>query len=117
MTEKTKKILIVLVLLLAGVLAYKTFLVPSFGTAGDCESYTCFTKLRVLDELAVDGTSSFATSTLSASLKLTGEGAVAPSCIEFYATSTATVNKLVFVASTTPTTSGYLGTTYGSCSN
>ena len=55
------------------------------------------------------------TTTLVQSLILTHGTASTGNCIEMYATSTATKVSLVFVASSTPTTVGYLGYNYGSC--
>lgn len=111
---------------------------PVLGAAG-CDGNTCFTSLEVLGASYLDGATtlggamnvtgvatlsgganisgvtSMATSTISGSLKLT---TTAPSCIEMYATSTATKVKLIFATgSTTPTTAGFLGYGYGSCTN
>ena len=114
------------------------------GVAIDCQSVTCFTTVGILDSLQVDGTALFtgvttysgalkASSTLEVSgaftaystsrqvgtttienpLKILPTNGVA--CIDFYATSTETRTKLVFVSSTTPTTAAYLGVTYGNC--
>lgn len=99
------------------------------GSATDCGSNTCLTSLYDSGTLAVGGATTLAgtlttsgaitaaTSTMSGSLVFSG---VAPSCIQFYATSTNTAVKIVFDTNSTTTpvsTAGILGFTYGRCTN
>ena len=81
----------------------------TLGSATNCtDGYTCLTNLEVQGNLLTD-----ATTTVASSLSLTKPAA----CVNFFATSTATAGKMVFV--TTGATSTYNGTVYwqyGSCS-
>lgn len=116
-----------------GLIGAVLFLIPKtqtglVGAVSQCASgQSCLPSLEltgphsgVTNALQVDAGTvlSTATTSIGASLLLTPSGSIAPSCIQFYATSTATKVKLSFDASTTPSGGvGYLSYSYGSCSN
>ncbi len=109
------------------------------GTAIDCQAVTCFTTLGVLTSFQVDGSSIFNGSvTQTGNMAVTGNLAVSGTtnltstttmadtvrltnpaiCVDFYATSTATLVRLV--ASSTATIEGVDGVMmfgYGACAN
>lgn len=131
MTSKTN-VSVWVAMIVVGLIAIGAYWYPSvqksvnnLGTAVDCGSTTCFTTLGVLTSFQVDGTSIFNGSvTQSGNLSVTGNLAVsgtsaltgttteaagfimtkAPSCFEFYATSTATKVKMTFAATTSAVT-------------